>query len=57
MPIKVQDYVIYANLIVIDMTDYDIILGIDWLSTHHTVINYRKKRVCFQPLKAKSFEF
>ena len=39
------------------MTDYDIILGMDWLSTHHAVIDYRKKHVRFQPLKAKSFEF
>ena len=57
VPIKVQDYVIYANLIVIDMTDYDVILDMDWLSTHHAVIDCRKKRVHFQPLKAKSFEF
>ena len=46
VPIKVQEYVMYANLIVIDMTDYDVILGMDWLSTHHAVIDYRKKRVC-----------
>ena len=45
------------NLIVIDMTDYDVILGMDKLSTHHTVIDCWKKRVCFQPLKAKSFKF
>ena len=57
VPIKVQDYVMYTNLIVIDMTDYDVILGMDWLSTHHAVIDCRKKRVRFQPLKAKSFEF
>ena len=57
VPIKVQEYVMYANLIVIDMTDYDVILGMDWLSTHHAVIDCRKKHVRFQPLKAKSFEF
>ena len=57
VPIKVQDYVMYANLIVIDMTDYDVILGMDWLSTHHAVIDCRKKHVRFQSLKAKSFEF
>ena len=47
VPIKVQEYVMYANLIVIDMTDYDVILGMDWLSTHHAVIDCRKKRVRF----------
>ena len=39
VPVKVQDYAMYANLIVIDMTDFDVILSIDWLSTHHAVID------------------
>ena len=29
VPVKVQDYVMYVNLIVINMMDYDIILGMD----------------------------
>ena len=37
--VKVQDYTMYANLIVIDMIDYDVILGMDWLLTHHAVID------------------
>ena len=57
MPIKVQDYVMYTNLIVIDMIDCDVILGMNWLSTHHVVINCQKKRVRLQSLKVKSFEF
>ena len=57
VPVKVQDYMIYANLIFIDMMNYDIILSIDWSLTHHTVIDCQKKCVRFWPLKAKSFEF
>ena len=57
VPIRVQDYVLYANLIEIDMLDYDVILGMDWLSTHHAHIDCRKKKVCLKPLKAKPFEF
>ena len=45
--VKDQDYAMYANLIVIDMIDYAVILSIDWLSTHHVMIDCRKKRVCF----------
>ena len=41
--VKVQDYVIYTNLIVIDIMNYDIILSIDWLLTHHAAIDCRKK--------------
>ena len=47
VPIKVQDDVMYAILIVINMTDYDVILSMDWLSTHHAVIDCRKNRVRF----------
>ena len=39
------------------MTDFDIILGMDWLTTHQVVIDYKKKRVRFNPLGAKIFKF
>ena len=29
VPVKVQDYAMYSNLIVNDMTDFDVILGMD----------------------------
>ena len=34
------------------MYDFDVVLGMDWLTTH-----YREKRLCFSPLNAQSFEF
>ncbi|XP_055835190.1 uncharacterized protein LOC129903671 [Solanum dulcamara] len=33
------------DLIVLDMMDFDLILGMDWLSTHHTVLNCFSKNV------------
>ena len=45
--IKVQDYVMYVNLIVINMIDYDVTLGMDYLSTHHVVIDSRKNHMRF----------
>ena len=39
------------------MEDYDIILGMDWLSAHHAVIDCRKKRVQFQPPEGEEFDF
>ena len=45
VPIKFQDYTMYANLIVIDMNDYDVILSMDWFSTYYAVIDCWKKRV------------
>ena len=55
--VKVQEYVMYANLIVIDMIDYDVIFDMNWLSTYHAVIDYRKKHVRFKPLKANPLNF
>ena len=39
------------------MDDYDVILGMDWLSTHHAVIDCQKKKVEFRPPKETGFEF
>ena len=45
VPIKIKDYALYANLIEIDMVDYDI------------MIDCRKKHVRFSLLKAEPFKF
>ena len=57
VPVKVGKYVLYANLIEIEMYDFDVILGMDWLNTHYAMIDCRKKRVRFSPPSADSFEF
>ena len=35
-----------ANLMVLDMVGYDIILEMDWLAAHHATVDYYKKRGC-----------
>ena len=37
-----------ADLVVMEMNDFDIILRMDWLSEHHTFIDCREKRVIFK---------
>ena len=54
VPIKIQDYALYENFIEIDITDYDVILVMDWLLTHHALTDCRRK-LC--PLKAEHFKF
>ena len=44
VPIKISNKVLYANLIVMEMNDYELILGMEWLSTHHAVIDCRQKK-------------
>ena len=55
MPIRIGEYSLFTNLIKIEMYDFDVILGMDWLTTHYAVIDCRKKRVHFSPPKARSF--
>ena len=37
-----------ADLVVLDLTDFDIILGMDWLSTHGATLDCRDKVVRFR---------
>ena len=39
------------------MSNYDAILGLDWLGTHLTVIDCQKKHVLFQSPEGEKFEF
>jgi len=41
------DRVLLANLILLEMMDFDVILGMDWLSTHHAVVDCYEKIVEF----------
>ena len=47
----------YVNLIVLDMVDYEVILGMDWLSKYHASIDCMKKIVTFQPPEEEEFLF
>ena len=41
----------------LEMNDYDVILEMDWLSTHHAIIDCQKKVVRFQRPGAEKFKF
>ena len=55
-PIVVDDREFFVDLIVLDMDEYEIILGIDWLSMYHVKINCKKKIVVFHPLNKFVFK-
>ncbi|XP_073035217.1 uncharacterized protein [Primulina eburnea] len=46
-PVQVDDELLNADLIVIPMIDFDVILGMDWLSTYRAVIDCVAKTVRF----------
>ena len=56
-PIVVDDRELFIDLIVLDMDEYEIILGMNWLSKYHAKIDCRKKIVVFQPPNTNQFVF
>ncbi|XP_022932810.1 uncharacterized protein LOC111439271 [Cucurbita moschata] len=46
-----------VDLMVVDMTVYDLILGMDWLAENHACIDYHMKEVIFTPPLKTRFKF
>ncbi|KAA0036161.1 ty3-gypsy retrotransposon protein [Cucumis melo var. makuwa] len=55
--VKIANHVLDVTLLVLDMRDFDVILGMDWLSTNHASIDYSGKEVVFNPQSAARFTF
>ena len=46
-----------GDLIILEMVDYDVILGMDWLSKCNATIFCRRKKVVFQAFEGEIFEY
>ncbi|KAL0556960.1 hypothetical protein IC582_005478 [Cucumis melo] len=55
--IEIASHVIEVTLIVLDMLDFDVILGMDWLAANHASIDCSRKEVTFNPPSMASFKF
>ncbi|KAL0557201.1 hypothetical protein IC582_005719 [Cucumis melo] len=55
--IEIAGYVIEVTLLVLDMLDFDVILGMDWLAANHASIDCSRKEVTFNPPSIASFKF
>ncbi|KAL0556706.1 hypothetical protein IC582_005221 [Cucumis melo] len=55
--IELVGHVIEVTLIVLDMLDFDVILGMDWLAANHASIDCSRKEVTFNPPSMASFKF
>ncbi|XP_028065034.1 uncharacterized protein LOC114268123 [Camellia sinensis] len=55
--ILIEDVRVDANLLPLDMTYFDIILGMDWLSKYHATIDCVSKQVTFQLPGQSEFVF
>jgi hypothetical protein len=55
-PIYVQGHV-PADLVIFEMSGFDVILGMDWLSMYHACVDCFCKEVVFSPSGAAEFKF
>ncbi|KAL0561652.1 hypothetical protein IC582_002092 [Cucumis melo] len=55
--IEIAGHVIEVTLLVLDMLDFDVILGMDWLAANHASIDCSCKKVTFNPPAIASFKF
>ena len=44
-PIRIREYEFPGDLIKLSFKEFDVILGMDWLSRHQVMVNCRMKRV------------
>ncbi|GKD86051.1 putative reverse transcriptase domain-containing protein, partial [Tanacetum coccineum] len=54
-PLRVGDNIHFANLLPLEMSDFDIILGMDWLTQYRATIDCHTKRVIFGDLNNPEF--
>ena len=53
----VSNHTMDVTLIVLDMTNFDVILGMEWLAKNHASIDCFNKEVVFRPPGQPSFKF
>ena len=46
-----------VNLVLLDVMDFDVILGMDWLSQHFATVDCRRKEVIFRIPNDEEFKF
>ncbi|XP_043717517.1 uncharacterized protein LOC122665432 [Telopea speciosissima] len=50
-PVRVCDYGLKASFVLLDMKDFNVILGMDWLSTHRASLICLERKVLFKPVE------
>ena len=57
IPVLVANRELYVDLIILNMYDYDVILGMDFLSKYNATIECRYRRVIFRPNENDEFSY
>ena len=56
-PIRIRVYEFPRDLTELSFREFDVILGMDWLSQHQVVVDYRMKRVTLRTLSGEEVNF
>ena len=56
-PIRIQEYEFPGDLIQLSFREFDVILGMDWLSRHQVVVDSRMKRVTLKTSSGEEVTF
>ena len=56
-PIRIREYEFPGDLIKLSFREFDVILGMDWLSRHQVVVDCRMKRVTLRTLSGEEVTF
>ena len=56
-PIRIREYEFLGDLIELSFREFDVILGIDWLSRHQVVVDCRMKRVTLRTRSGEEVSF
>ena len=56
-PISVVGRDLLADLILLDVMDFEVILGMDWLARHYAILDCREKQVIFRIPRDSEFGF
>ena len=56
-PIRIREYEIPRDLIKLSFREFDVILGMDWLSQHQVVVDCRMKRVTLRTPSGEEVTF
>ena len=56
-PIKIKEYEVLGYLIELSFREFDVILGMDWLSRHRAIVDCRMKRVTLRTLNDSEVVF
>ena len=57
IPMVISESELCADLVMLNMTDYDVILGMDYLSKYGAMIDCKAKTVVFNPPGEEKFMF